>query len=441
MKRKHTYRTIAVEKLDLARLLEGLLGLVIVAIDVAKEAMVAGLADASGRTHALVHFSHPRQTPVFLDLVARLRELGRDVVIAMEPTGSYSTALRHQLTERGVPVFRVDPKRCHDVAAVLDGVPSQHDAKACTLIAYLHAQGISAPWRERSPMEQTARMLSAEHELHARPEMAAYGHLEAITAASWPELNAMMEHRTSWYLPLLATYPGPAAVASAPEAEVRALLRRAGRGLLRDARIDEVIRSASVTVGAPLQESEQAFLRLSAAQLIEHRSRADAVEVRLRAFVAAHAPMRMLAGVVGPACSAALFAEVGDPTRYASAAALEKACGLNLRERSSGTKKGTLRITKRGSPRVRQLLYLAAVRMLGDCPEAKRWCEARSGYAPQRKKKAIVALMRKIVRALFHVARGANFDAGKLFDVRRLVPGVLAHDATVPASPMPLSAT
>lgn len=348
MKKKHTYRTIAVEKLDLNRLLEGLLGLVVIAIDIAKEAMVAGVADASGRTHALVHFSHPRQTSLFLELVARVGELGREVVVAMEPTGAYSTALRHQLTQRGVPVFRVDPKRCHDVAAVLDGVPSQHDAKACTLIAYLHAQGISAPWRERSSSERAARMLVAEHELHARSEMSAYGHLEAITAASWPELNAMMEHRTGWYLPLLAAYPGPAEVAAAPPAEVRALLRRASRGALSEVRIDEVIRSATATVGAPLEQAEQSFLRVLVEYILEHRSRAAAVEKRLRAFVAEQASMASIAEVVGPACSAALFSEVGDPTQYGSAAALEKACGLNLRERSSAAR----RRARFGSPSV-----------------------------------------------------------------------------------------
>ena len=36
------------------------------------------------------------------------------------------------------------------------------------------------------------------------------------------------------------------------------------------------------------------------------------------------------------------------------------------------------------------------------------------------KVRAVVAVMRKLVMALWHVARGAEFDARKLFDVRRL---------------------
>ena len=35
--------------------------------------------------------------------------------------------------------------------------------------------------------------------------------------------------------------------------------------------------------------------------------------------------------------------------------------------------------------------------------------------------KAVVAVMRNLVRALWHVARGATFDSTRLFDARRLV--------------------
>jgi hypothetical protein len=37
-----------------------------------------------------------------------------------------------------------------------------------------------------------------------------------------------------------------------------------------------------------------------------------------------------------------------------------------------------------------------------------------------RASRAAVALMRKLAKALYHVARGAAFDSSKLFDVRRL---------------------
>jgi len=414
--KKRTYKTVELHKLDLAGVLAAIAGAVTVAIDVAKEAVVVGFADAAGQTHGLCRFSHPTQTPLLVQIVERIRELGRTVAIALEPTGSYSQPFVYQFQHRRFEVFRVDPKACHDMASVLDGVPSQHDAKACTLIAYLHAHGVSRPWRERTSTERTARALAAEHLLWSKPAMMLYGQLEAITASCWPELNAMMEIRTQWYLPLLVAYPGPSAVAAASHDEVRALLRRVSQRLLSNERIERVIQTSATTIGVPLEESEKILLRTTASELIRARDGIAEVDKRIRAFIRDSGPrsIRLIAEVVGPACATAIFADVGDPTSYSSAAALEKACGLNLREKSSGQHQGKLRITKRGPSRVRQLLYYAAMRMILEHSKAKSWCERRSGYTTGTKTKALVALMRKIVRALFHVARGASFDIDKL---------------------------
>jgi hypothetical protein len=63
---------------------------------------------------------------------------------------------------------------------------------------------------------------------------------------------------------------------------------------------------------------------------------------------------------------------------------------------------------------------MAALRLMKDDAVALSWCRARRGYKADQKIKAVVALMRKLARALWHVARGEAFDATKLFDIRRL---------------------
>jgi hypothetical protein len=63
---------------------------------------------------------------------------------------------------------------------------------------------------------------------------------------------------------------------------------------------------------------------------------------------------------------------------------------------------------------------MAALRLMKDDPIARAWCRARKCYIAELKIKAVVALMRKVARALWHVARGEVFDAAKLFDTRRL---------------------
>jgi transposase len=125
-----------------------------------------------------------------------------------------------------------------------------------------------------------------------------------------------------------------------------------------------------------------------------------------------------LADTFGLITAVVLIAFVGDPSEYRCAAAYEKAMGLNLKERSSGKHKGKLKITKRGSPIARNYLYLAALRLIQTDPVVRVWYDLRA--KPKQKRIAVVALMRKLSRAMWHMSRGSVFDSTKLFDVRRL---------------------
>ena len=78
------------------------------------------------------------------------------------------------------------------------------------------------------------------------------------------------------------------------------------------------------------------------------------------------------------------------------------------------------KLTKRGPSRDRQYLWLATCRWLQKDRVARAWYEAKIARDGGRRAKAVVALMRKLAKALFHVARGAPFDSTKLFDVSRL---------------------
>lgn len=258
--------------------------------------------------------------------------------------------------------------------------------------------------------------------MHAAPEMDAYNELEALSAASWPELNELMSHDLRWPLELLSLYPSPSRVRQAPASEVKSLLVTVSRGRLSEETIARVLSSARTTAGERLDAEEEGFISKLCRLILEHRRQLDEVSERMRALVAAQPELSAVAETVGPAATTALFALVGNPSAYESAGALEKACGMTLKERSSGMKRGQLTLTKRGPAKVRQLLYLAALRLVRDEPLARAWYEARTAFKGGIKIKAVVAVMRKLLRAVFHVARGQPFDVGKLFDARRLAP-------------------
>jgi transposase len=89
--------------------------------------------------------------------------------------------------------------------------------------------------------------------------------------------------------------------------------------------------------------------------------------------------------------------------------------GLNLKERSSGKHKGELKITKRGSGLLRRWLYFAALRV-SQKAQVKPWYEAKKMKENGRAGKALVAIMRKLVLAMYQVgAKGATYDPSLLF--------------------------
>ena len=126
-------------------------------------------------------------------------------------------------------------------------------------------------------------------------------------------------------------------------------------------------------------------------------------------------PAKNLAPVTGKATAAVLIADAGDPQAYSASRAYVKALGLNLKEKSSGKVSGPLSITKRGPSRARQWLWLAVLRWVQKDENAAAWYAKKVARDGGKRGKAIVALMRKLAKALYHVARGAPFDSQKLF--------------------------
>ena len=109
------------------------------------------------------------------------------------------------------------------------------------------------------------------------------------------------------------------------------------------------------------------------------------------------------------------WVSTGDPGTFDSAGAYRKAMGLNLVERSSGTYQGTLRISKRGSARTRQWLYFAVLRLVQKCG-VRPWYEAKKARDENDARRVVVAVMRKLAVALYHVGvKNEEFQPKRLF--------------------------
>ena len=433
--KKHIYRTCDVQQVQLKELLPALVGGCIVALDVAKEKLVAAVATVTGEVLKLIRFDHPTQTRQFLQLLEAL-ELGvgkNNLRVALEPTGTYGDAVRYQVALRDIPVLMVSPKRTHDSRALFDNVSSLHDPKSAAQVAKLCSLELATAWKAEDATRTRLRALVELRRHEGERYDTCLQRLESRLARHWPEFGQWLNtHAQVSALHLLAEFGSPARVRREPE-EARELLRRASHGRLSAEVIDGLIEDTKETLGVPTSVEEHQYITVLAKEALESRRQREAIEKQMEAMCT-DAAFRSLSAWMGTYTAAVLFS-LCDPRQYSSAKELVKACGLNLREKSSGEHHGKLSITKRGPGLVRQVMYLFALRMIAESPTVNAWYARRRGYTETSRVSAVVAVMRKLVMASFHVARGAVFQPGRLFDERRLELPVTSAQRRTPPEP------
>ena len=420
MSKKRRYRAVPVNDPSVAKLIASCAKRrVIVGIDIAKTRQFATIV-ADGEVLGTIRWEHPRESPRFIVTLGELARESVQVEAVMEPSGTYGDALRAAIGEAGVDVFRVNPKRSHDAAEVYDGVPSLHDAKSAAIVAKLHLDGASEPWPLQSEQERALSAALRVLEVYQKQFQRNRNRLEALLARHWPELPRVLDLGSATLLELLSEFPSPREVV-ARRAEAEALMHRVGGPFLKEEKVLAVLDQAEHSFGLEPTAEERRTLRAIAIEARRCQKAANAEKKRVEKLTEHESSAQRMGVVVGKTTAAVLVAAVGNPERYESTSAYQKALGLNLKEKSSGKHQGALHITKRGPGVARLFLYLAALRMLSREPIIRAWYAkkvARQGGTA--KSKAVVAIMRKLAQALWHVARGAEFQAHRLFDVSRL---------------------
>ena len=388
-------------------------------IDVAKNAFVGILINKDQTISQLVKWTHPQDTLAFIEHLHKDLGVAR-LNVAMEPTGTYGDAVRWQFVKRGIAVYQVNPKHTHDQSESFDGVPSSHDAKAACIIADLHIRGRSQPWSNSSIEQRDLRGLINELEIYQKIHHANLNRLTALLIRHWPELETIMDIKTISILSLLSEYGDPQQVFQHPE-EALALLNKKGRMKLRAEKFQAILDSAENTLGVPCSPGEHDYIKQLATDLLRTNKACADVKKRMAKLTDKREDLTELIAFCGNVTAVAFVALLGDLGQYSNTDSLIRAMGLTLKERSSGNKKGQLSITKRGSGKVRFYLYWLALRSIQRDPIIKAWYDRKVARDGGRKKgRAIVAVMRKLAKALYYVAQGSQFDSQKLFNIKHL---------------------
>ena len=422
MSNKRSYRAVDIKRLDVERVLELITTAVVISIDVAKAAFVFAISTVTEDVLRIVRFEHPTETRLFLELLGRLKQRAGELLVLMEPTGTYGDPLRHQVAALGVTVRMVQPIRTHDARRVFDGVASKHDGKDTVTTLKVHQGGGSTEWKMPTEERRSLRALFDRYLLRDEHCEALFNQVEARLARHWPEFEQwLLVRKHASARALLRHYGSPEAVAADADG-ARALLRRASRGALPLELINGLVDSAKTTLGVPTLPEERAVIRDLIEQLTTEIGERDAVEASLESRVTHNDVIQRMREVVGLMAATAIVTFIGEPKDFVACRAFLKAAGLNMRESSSGTRESNVHITKRGPSIVRQLMYMAALRAIANDATACAWYRKRDCYKANDRTGAVVALMRKLFAGAYAVGKSehARYDASKLFDTRNL---------------------
>jgi transposase len=427
---KRAYRATCVNDVNWDQLGQGKEGLdIVLGVDVGKYALWAVCRWADGRFERPWRVKNPAEIPALLARVKPM-SLGRKLVVAMESSGTYGDALRQALADRAIKVQRVSGKAAHDYAEIFDGVPSQHDGKDAAVVAELAALGKAQPWEYQpaEPWEQELVYWVEWMVAHRQMLTIWQGRLEGLLARHWPEATQVLKLSSVTLLQVLRRYGDPEALAADPEAARQ--LARWGGTFLSPEKIEHLLAGARSSAGVRLGQWQRQMIQDYAAQALAAKQQANRAQRRLRGLAKGHAVLQAQGQVVGVPTACVLWVSTGDPRKFPAAGAYRKAMGLNLAERSSGTYQGKLRLSKRGSARARQWLYFAVLRLVQKCG-VRPWYEAKKARDEVDARRVLVAVMRKLALALYHV--GVHNEA---FQPRRLF-GRIDQRCGRPAEPRP----
>jgi len=331
-----------------------------------------------------------------------------DIVVGFESTGAYAEPLQHFLKGKPVRLVQVNPMHTKRLKELQGNSPNKTDSKDPKVIADIielgHALTVIIPEGAAAEL----RRLTQARERAIKRRTALYNQLQDLIFISFPEfLQVVKDVKTKSACYLLLHYPDPRDIVALGLEALEFVLRGVSKGRLGATRAKALYEAARTSTGVTEGRFSVALEILAileaitacnefVAQLEEEMSR------QLEEIPYSRQILSMKG--IGRITVAGLIGEVGDFNSFDTQRELLKHAGLDLFEISSGKHKGNKRISKRGRPLLRKLLFFAAlntVRKGGIMHEHYQ----RHLQKGMKRIKALVAIARKLLGVIFALVR------------------------------------
>ena len=383
----------------------------IVALDLGNESHYAYFRAPSGEDLKPFRFYNLKEDfDNFLEKIYKFQKEHhlKEIVIGFESTGSYAEPLFHFLRQKPVKLVQVNPMHTKRLKELTDNSPNKTDRKDPRVIADVISLGHALTLVVPEGASAELRRLSQARERALKRRTAALNQIQDLIFIIFPEYLTIMKNistKTSSYL--IKWYPAPEDIVALGIGPLAKVIRKISRGKLGENRAQELYNVAQNSVG--VVEGKRSIL-----VEIEHLITcidADSrfignLEEQMDACLGSIPYSRSLYSIkgFGTVTVAGLIGEVGDFKKFDTISEIMKLAGLDLYEISSGNHRGQRRISKRGRPLMRKLLFFASINVVrsnGIMHDQYHQMLDRG----MLKMKALVAISRKLLRIAFALVR------------------------------------
>ncbi len=330
-----------------------------------------------------------------------------EVVIGFESTGPYAEPITNYLRKKPVNLVQVNPMHTKRIKELTGNSPNKTDKKDPRVIADVISLGHSLTVVIPEGAAAQLRRLSHARERAIGRRTAMNNQLQDLVFVIFPELGSIIKPSTKTGMYLIENYPDSESIASIGIENLSDIIRRVSRGKFDKDRAKELYNAAKQSIGITegkesviLEtshlvsniENENRYIESLEKQMVEH----------LEQIPYSHSILSIKG--IGHVTAAGLIGEVGDFNKFNTITEITKLAGLDLFEISSGQFKGQRRISKRGRPMMRKLLFFAAINMVKSTGIMHKKYKQMLDRG-MLKMKALIAITRKILSIIFAIVR------------------------------------
>jgi transposase len=373
-------------------------------IDIAAETHVVAVVDETGR--GLV-----KPTPFGEDAEGYARLLDRlgpatDLLVVMEATGHYWKNLFAMLAAQGIAVALINPLRTHRFAGE-DLERTKTDAIDAVGLARFAAQKRPAATRLPDTATEELRELVRLRDRLVQDFGDRVRQLHRLVDLGFPEFTRYVKSLDSELATaILQEYPTAHAFQGV-SAKRLARLRYDGQHQVGPELAQALFDAAAHSVGRHHGEAYRLQVRYACEDLGLLRRRLRTLERDIEKTLQDHEVGTLLTTIegIGTQTAARLVAELGDPAAFQSAAALAAFVGVVPALRQSGKRTATRAgLTPIGHAPLRAKLWMPTLTAVRRNPWLRAYYE-RLRARGKLPKVALVAAMRKLLIAVYHVAK------------------------------------